>query len=177
MSVGPKACLPLALALSIAACAFPSGKEQNDGPNLPEKDPPTVVLETTMGQLVIELRPDRAPNTVDHFLRHVRAGFYDDLAFHRVIPETLVQTGRMTNERHVRRTTAADLASEADNGLPNRRDSVAMARVTGRPHTGSARRLRATGRSTSRDHRHAWSDLGERLRDRPVTLSRHHGAE
>jgi cyclophilin family peptidyl-prolyl cis-trans isomerase len=135
VSVGPKTSLPLALALSITACAFPSGNEQNDGPDLPEKDPPTVVLETTMGRIVLELRPNRAPNTVNHFLRHVRAGFYDKLAFHRVIPETLVQAGRMTKERHVRRSPAPDLASEANNGLSNRRGSVAMARVAGRPHT------------------------------------------
>jgi cyclophilin family peptidyl-prolyl cis-trans isomerase len=150
----------LALALSITACAFPNGNEQNDGPDLPEKDPPTVVFETTMGRIVFELRPDRAPNTVDHFLRHVRAGFYDDLAFHRVIPETLVQTGRMTKERHVRRTTAPELASEADNGLSNRRGSLAMARVTGRPHTANTQFFINLGHNTVLDFTGKETDRG-----------------
>ena len=104
---------------------------------LPEMEPPTVVLETNKGRIVIELDPIRAPNTTDYVARHVRAGFYDGLAFHRVIPQSIVQTGRMTVERKIRRSMTQPIESEADNGLKNRRGSVALARAAGRPHSGN----------------------------------------
>lgn len=123
--------LSAAMALVLAGCA---GEREV---MLPEKEPPTVVLETNKGRIVIELDPARAPNTTDYVVRHVRAGFYNGLAFHRVIPRSIVQTGRMTGERKIRRTMSQPIESEADNGLKNRRGWVALARAAGRPHSGN----------------------------------------
>ena len=114
-----------------------AGCGQEPAPILPEKEPPTAVFETTKGRFAIEVDAVRAPKTADYFVRHVRVGFYDGLAFHRVIAQSIVQTGRMTDERKVRRTMSPSVESEADNGLKNRRGAVALARVTGRPHSGN----------------------------------------
>ncbi len=129
MSVGPRAWLVAGVVL--AGCA----KESEIV--LPDKEPPTAVFETSKGRFVIELDPVRAPNTTDFFVRHVKAGFYNGLVFHRVIPQSIVQTGRMTAERLIRRTQAAPFESEADNGLRHRRGTVGLARATGRPHSGN----------------------------------------
>ena len=123
--------LSAATALVLAGCA----KEPEVV--LPEKEPPTLVLETNKGRIVIEFDPTRAPNTTEFVVRHVRAGFYNGLAFHRVIPQSIVQTGRMTAERLIRRTQAQPFESEADNGLRHRRGTVGLGRDPRRPHSGN----------------------------------------
>ena len=129
MRVGPRALLVAGVVL--AGCA------REPEIILPEKEPPTAVFETSKGRFVIQLDPVRAPVTTDFFVRHVRAGFYNGLAFHRVIPRSIVQTGRMTAGRLVRRTQAAAFESEADNGLRHRRGTVGLGRDTGKPHSGN----------------------------------------
>ncbi len=89
---------------------------------------PTVVIETTKGRIVVELNRERAPETVDNFLRYVSGGFYDDLSFHRVQPN-VIQTGRYTADRRRRSASNAfPVINEADNGLKNVRGSIGMAR-------------------------------------------------
>ncbi len=89
---------------------------------------PTVVIETTKGRIVVELNRERAPESVDNFLRYVSGGFYDDLSFHRVQPH-VIQTGRYTADRRRRSASNAfPVINEADNGLKNVRGSIAMAR-------------------------------------------------
>lgn len=126
--------LALTVALTVWACR-PAEPPPADGSDWPDKEPPTVVLETTMGRIALELNRDEAPNTVDNFLTHVKAGFYDGLVFHRVIRNSIIQTGRQTPEGLVRRSPAPRLGSEANNSLSNVRGTVAMARATGRPHS------------------------------------------
>ena len=58
-----------------------------------------MTLETTAGTIVVELAPQAAPKTVDNFLHYVRAGFYTNLAWHRVIPGFVAQAGGYTKER------------------------------------------------------------------------------
>ena len=95
---------------------------------------PTVVIETTKGRIVVELDRERAPESVDNFLRYVRGGFYDDLSFHRVQPN-VIQTGRYTADRRVRSVVnASPVINEADNGLKNVRGTIAMARTVD-PHS------------------------------------------
>lgn len=59
-------------------------------------DNPTVVIETTMGRIVVELFPKEAPGTVANFLKLVAKSYYDGVVFHRVIPKFMVQTGDPT---------------------------------------------------------------------------------
>ncbi len=89
---------------------------------------PAVVLETSMGTIVLGLFPDKAPITVRNFLRYVRQGHYDGTVFHRVIPDFMVQGGGFdANLRQ--KPTQAPIVNEAKNGLRNSRGTVAMART------------------------------------------------
>ncbi len=123
------------LALIATGCAPGDGGESEETPQTAVIDTtPTVIMETTMGRLVMELDRERAPESVDNFLRYVRAKFYDGLIFHRVEPR-LVQAGLYFADRR-RRTVpnAFPVFNEADNGLKNIRGAIAMARTTN-PHS------------------------------------------
>jgi peptidyl-prolyl cis-trans isomerase B (cyclophilin B) len=100
------------------------------------EDPPRVRLETTLGSLVIELDPQRAPQTVDNFLRYARDGFYHGTIFHRVIKGFMIQGGGLTVDMQ-KKNTRDPVENEADNGLKNDRGTVAMAR-TNAPHSATA---------------------------------------
>jgi peptidyl-prolyl cis-trans isomerase A (cyclophilin A)/peptidyl-prolyl cis-trans isomerase B (cyclophilin B) len=95
-----------------------------------------VVLHTNMGDVTIELYPDKAPKTVDNFEQYVKDGFYNGTVFHRVIPTFMLQGGGWTKELQ-RKRTRAPIHNEANNGLSNVKYSVAMAR-TGDPHSAAA---------------------------------------
>jgi cyclophilin family peptidyl-prolyl cis-trans isomerase len=88
---------------------------------------PQVKLHTSMGDIVIELFPDKAPKTVANFLQYAKDGFYDGTVFHRVIPMFLVQGGLYTRQLTPKRTRAP-IPDEANNGLSNLRGTVAAAR-------------------------------------------------
>ncbi len=89
---------------------------------------PRVALHTRLGTIVIELFPDKAPRTVENFLRYVREGFYDGTVFHRVIPGFVIQGGGLTRELRPK-PTRPPIPNEAANGLSNQRGTVAMART------------------------------------------------
>jgi len=88
----------------------------------------TVKLATTMGDIVIELDEDKAPVTVQNFLNYVRDGFYDGTIVHRVIPGFMIQGGGF-NDQMMQKMTQDPITNEADNGLPNDRGTIAMART------------------------------------------------
>ncbi|MYM62661.1 peptidylprolyl isomerase [Pseudomaricurvus sp. HS19] len=90
--------------------------------------PSRVTLETDLGTVVLQLYPDKAPATVANFLQYARDGFYDLTIFHRVIPGFVVQGGGMTYD-FVRKETRDPVVNESNNGLLNRRGTVAMARM------------------------------------------------
>jgi cyclophilin family peptidyl-prolyl cis-trans isomerase len=90
---------------------------------------PTVVLETTLGTITVELFRDKAPASVDNFLGYVTEGFYDGTVFHRVIKDFMIQGGGITAQRQ-RKATRPPIANEATNGLKNVRGSLAMARTS-----------------------------------------------
>ncbi len=129
--------LPALFALVAAGCAPGDGGESEGTPEASASDTtatvipdmtPTVIMETTMGRLVMELDRERAPKSVDNFLRYVRGKFYDGLIFHRVEPR-LVQAGQYTADRRQRTVrSAVPVVNEADNGLKNVRGAIAMAR-------------------------------------------------
>ena len=97
---------------------------------------PQVELKTSMGTIVLELYPDKAPLTVANFLQYVKDRHYDGTAFHRVIPGFMVQGGGFGSdfsEKSVRKP----VRNEAGNGLRNEIGTVAMAR-TAEPHSATA---------------------------------------
>ena len=89
---------------------------------------PIVVLETSAGNITIELLKPRAPASVENFLQYVRDGHYDGTIFHRVIRGFMIQGGGMTRDLQ-EKPTRAPIKNEATNGLKNTRGSVAMART------------------------------------------------
>jgi len=91
-------------------------------------DNPRVVMETSMGTMVLELYPDKAPITVQNFLDYVDAGFYDGTIFHRVIPGFVIQGGGF-DEKMEKKENRAPIKNEADNGLRNLRATLSMART------------------------------------------------
>jgi peptidyl-prolyl cis-trans isomerase B (cyclophilin B) len=104
---------------------------------LAAQEPRTMVrLETSMGEIVLELLPDKAPKTAANFVDYVQAGFYDDTLFHRVIDNFMIQGGGLDG-RMAAKKTREPIANEADNGLRNEPYTVAMAR-TGDPHSATA---------------------------------------
>ena len=97
---------------------------------------PTVLLETTSGDILIELYADKAPATVENFLKYVNEGFYANTIFHRVIKGFMIQGGGM-NMKMEEKATHAPIKNEADNGLANERGTIAMARTMD-PHSATA---------------------------------------
>lgn len=99
-------------------------------------DMPYVELETTMGNIVIELNQEKAPSTVANFLEYVKSGHYDGTIFHRVIDGFMIQGGGM-DANMKEKSTNAPIQNEADNGLKNEVGTIAMAR-TSDPHSATA---------------------------------------
>lgn len=97
---------------------------------------PKVKIETTMGDIVLELEAQSAPATVENFLSYVNEGFYDGTIFHRVIPNFMIQGGGMKEDMS-EKATKAPIKNEANNGLKNARGTVAMAR-TNDPNSASS---------------------------------------
>lgn len=98
--------------------------------------PPRVLISTSEGDIVLELDRGKAPATVENFLGYVERGFYDGTIFHRVISGFMAQGGGFTADFEQKRTHAP-VKNEADNGLKNRRGTIAMAR-TQDPHSATA---------------------------------------
>ena len=87
-----------------------------------------VKLQTSMGNIVIELNEQAAPVTVKNFLGYVQSGFYDGTIFHRVITGFMIQGGGFT-PKMIRKKTLDPIINEAKNGLSNKRGTIAMART------------------------------------------------
>ncbi len=95
-----------------------------------------VKLETSLGDITLELYPDKAPLTVANFLKYVEDGFFDGLIFHRVIDGFMIQGGGLDKNLH-QKPAGQPIRNEADNGLANEAYTVAMAR-TADPHSATA---------------------------------------
>lgn len=133
----------LVLTTTAAACAEsqetqaeaePKGEGTMQGAQLKG---PQVLLETSMGNILLGFYPDQAPLTVENFLAYVEDGYYDGLVFHRVIPDFMIQAGGHEADLVMRESERAPIRNESDNGLKNERGTVAMAR-TGAPHSASS---------------------------------------
>jgi peptidyl-prolyl cis-trans isomerase A (cyclophilin A) len=98
--------------------------------------PPQVRFQTSAGDFVVEVYPDKAPKTVENFLQYVKDKHYNGTVFHRVIPGFMIQGGGFTADM-VQKTTRSPIPLEARNGLKNDRGTIAMAR-TGAPDSATA---------------------------------------
>ncbi len=92
-------------------------------------DNPHVVIDTSFGEIELELAAEKAPITVKNFLGYVDADSYNGTIFHRVMPGFMIQGGGFDNNMQ-QKATQAPIKNEADNGLRNDRGSVAMARTS-----------------------------------------------
>jgi peptidyl-prolyl cis-trans isomerase A (cyclophilin A) len=92
------------------------------------KQNPQVMLETSLGNVKIELFEKEAPISVKNFLDYAGSGFYNGTIFHRVIPGFMIQGGGFTTDFKQKPTRAA-IRNEAANGLKNKRGTLAMART------------------------------------------------
>jgi peptidyl-prolyl cis-trans isomerase A (cyclophilin A) len=90
---------------------------------------PKVRLATSMGDIVVQLDPAKAPKTVENFLTYVKEKHYDGTVFHRVIDGFMIQGGGFTPEMQ-QKPTRAPIALEANNGLKNEPYTIAMARTS-----------------------------------------------
>lgn len=107
-----------------------------DESNEQERNVVMVLMKTSMGDIKLELEPDKAPKTVTNFVSYVEAGHYNGTIFHRVINDFMIQGGGF-DEAMNQKPAPSTVENEADNGLANDLGTIAMAR-TSDPHSASA---------------------------------------
>ena len=133
-------CLALLVLLPLFAASLAFGRTDDGAKPTPPASaaPPSassasapvfVLMTTSKGDIVLQLDPDKAPISVENFLKYVDRGFYDGLVFHRVIPTFMIQGGGFTPDMKQKATDPA-IKNESFNGLPNVRGSIAMARLS-----------------------------------------------
>lgn len=110
------------------ACDNGTGGKTSNNIKTAEGDSPMVLITTNHGDIKLELDRENAPVTVENFLAYVKDGFYDETVFHRVIPGFMIQGGGFTQDMN-QKETKEPIKNEADNGLENKRGTVAMART------------------------------------------------
>lgn len=118
------------VAVMLALVAGPALAQEAAGGN------PTVVIKTVKGEIEAVLYRDKAPLTVDNFLKYAEDGFYSGTIFHRVIPGFMIQGGGFDREMN-QKQTRPPIRNEAENGLKNEAYTIAMAR-TSDPHSATA---------------------------------------
>jgi peptidyl-prolyl cis-trans isomerase B (cyclophilin B) len=97
---------------------------------------PAAVIRTSMGEIKLELFADKAPISVENFINYANNGFFDGTIFHRVIGHFMIQGGGFTPDMQ-KKTPGEAIQNEANNGLLNKRGTIAMAR-TNNPHSATA---------------------------------------
>ncbi len=135
--------------LTVAACLVATGAFAGQAPA--KGGNPVVVIETSLGDITVELLADKAPKSVENFLGYVKDGFYSGTTFHRVIRGFMIQGGGLTPDMQ-RKPTKAAIANEAANGLKNTRGTIAMAR-TGEVNSATSQFFINTVDNTPLDHK------------------------
>jgi peptidyl-prolyl cis-trans isomerase A (cyclophilin A) len=118
-------CLSLLATIALAV----SPQWVNAQPASAVKVSPKVSVKTSMGEIIIELYPDKAPKTVENFLGYVKDGYYSGTIFHRVINNFMIQGGGM-DRKLVPKPTRGPIQIESRNGLKNKAGWVSMARTS-----------------------------------------------
>lgn len=132
---------PILLCFSIGVAPIGVAHGSEEISNAPKKGTidmqnTKVRLETNLGEMTVLLDARKAPDTVANFLQYVEKGFYDGTIFHRVIKGFMIQGGGF-KPGMVEKDTDGAIRNEADNGLPNHKGTIAMAR-TSEPHSASS---------------------------------------
>ncbi len=96
-----------------------------------------VLMKTSLGDIELELYSDKAPITVENFVKYIKDGFFDGLVFHRVINGFMIQGGGFDKTPTQKEPTYDQIQNEADNGLSNLTGTIAMAR-TNNPHSATS---------------------------------------
>ncbi len=134
--------------VSMWLAGAPSGAAAQEPPANPR-----VVIETSMGDITVELLRSAAPVSVANFLTYVQAGYYDGTVFHRVIRNFMIQGGGLTEDLERKMDgLRGGILNEATNGLENQRGTVAMAR-TAAPNSASSQFFINVEDNGSLDHR------------------------
>lgn len=133
-----KTLLPVGVVIAaiLSLVFFPNFKGET-AMNESTADNPIVLLETTMGEIKIELDMQNAPDTSENFLAYVEDGYFVGTTFHRIIPKFMVQGGGLTEDMLDKPSKRAPIQNEANNGLKNDRGTLAMAR-TSDPHSATS---------------------------------------
>jgi len=119
----------LALGVAVLWAAPAMGANEGSATKMDAaKKNPIVELKTSEGTIKLELYADKAPLTVQNFLKYAKEGYYDGTIFHRVIDNFMIQGGGFTPDMK-QKPTQTPIKNEADNGLKNERGTVAMART------------------------------------------------
>ena len=121
------------LLVSIPLTCWSADKDCFPPDLIPDNMFPTIKLETSMGDIEVELNRMRAPVNANNFLRYVLEGEYDGTIFHRVMPGFVVQGGGYTKDIE-EKTLYENVLNESGNGLQNRTGTIAMARYDD-PHS------------------------------------------
>ena len=127
----------IVVVVAILSLVFYSDIKDTEPMNDTSAGNPTVLIETTMGNITIELDMQNAPGSSENFLAYVDDGYYVDTTFHRVIPGFMIQGGGITADMQDKPSSRAAIANEAQNGLQNDRGTLAMAR-TSDPHSATS---------------------------------------
>ena len=136
----PEATTPAAA--TEATTPAPAGQTNTESPTPTEsltmsETNPKILLETSEGNITLELDAVKAPKTVANFVAYVKSGHYDGTVFHRVIKGFMIQGGGYDQADYSQKSTQAPVENEGGNGLKNLRGTIAMAR-TNDPHSATA---------------------------------------
>ena len=125
--------IPLLVALTSCVDVI----ENDEANNLMENKMTQVTIKTSVGDIQLELNDEKAPITVENFKTIASSGYYEGTIFHRVINGFMIQGGGLTADMNNKPSGTGPIQNEANNGLPNDRGTIAMAR-TNDPHSATS---------------------------------------
>ena len=111
--------------------------ENDKANNLMENKMTQVTIKTSVGDIQLELNDEKAPITVENFKNIASSGYYEGTIFHRVINGFMIQGGGLTADMNNKPSGTGPIQNEANNGLPNDRGTIAMARTMD-PHSATS---------------------------------------
>ena len=125
--------IPLLVALTSCVDVI----ENDEANNLMENKMTQVTIKTSVGEIQLELNDEKAPITVENFKTIASSGYYEGTIFHRVINGFMIQGGGLTADMNNKSSGTVPIQNEANNGLPNDRGTIAMARTMD-PHSATS---------------------------------------
>ena len=125
--------IPLLVALTSCVDVI----ENDEANNLMENKMTQVTIKTSVGDIQLELNDEKAPVTVENFKTIASSGYYEGTIFHRVINGFMIQGGGLTADMNNKSSGTSPIQNEANNGLPNDRGTIAMARTMD-PHSATS---------------------------------------